>query len=53
VRLRETFTEETGIQAGDVLTVSGVDYPVKVVEVWSAQGRLPAYVHLVVEELLQ
>lgn len=47
--LLQTFTQETDIVQGDLLTVAGVDYPVRSCAEWTWRGT--TFRHLVVEDL--
>lgn len=48
--LRATFVGiDTDIASGDVLTVAGVDYPVRIVEAYAAQGPIANFKRVVVE----
>lgn len=45
----QTFTQETNIFEGDLLTVAGVDYPIRSCAEWTWQGT--TFRHLVLENL--
>jgi hypothetical protein len=45
----QTFTQETDIAEGDLLTVAGVDYPIRSCAEWAWRGT--TFRHLVIEDL--
>lgn len=47
--LLQTFTAETDIAQGDLLVVSGVEYPIRSCAEWAWRGT--TFRHLVVEDL--
>lgn len=49
--LLQTFTEETDISEGDILTVSSVDYPVRAVADWPWRPTGDYRLVVIVEEL--
>lgn len=47
--LLQTFTGETDIREGDILTVDSTDYPIRACEEWDWRGA--TFLRLVVEDL--
>lgn len=48
--LLQTFTDETDILEGDILVLSGVEYPIKSVAEWTDFNG-DTYLHLILEHL--
>lgn len=49
IRLLATCTDASDVWEGDVLTVDGIDYPIRLVNRWTWRGSV--YLHVIIEEL--